>query len=74
MKRLLNLFSIVLFSSACMYLCSCSTPGGLAKENSDNFLKLKIGDSKSRVLSVMEKPHRNEKYILDGKEYDIWYY
>lgn len=67
------LFLILLLSFCSLYLFSCS-PGIEAQHNSDEMLKLNIGDSKKKVLSILGNPHRNEKYLIENNQYDIWYY
>lgn len=48
--------------------------GSIASTNNSNLLKLEIGDSKSKVLEIMGNPHRNEKYQIENRTYDVWFY
>lgn len=68
---LLLLLSIV-FST--LILQSCAQYGVIAEKNNSNLLKLEIGDVKSKVLEIMGNPHKNEKYQIENKTYDVWFY
>lgn len=68
-------FNLILIC-CCFPFCltSCLFGDFGAQDNSDAMLKLKIGDSKKIVLTILGNPHRNEKYEIENKQYDIWYY
>jgi len=57
----------MVFISGCSY-------GKIAKRNNELMLTLKIGQEKKEVLQVMGSPTKNETYMKNGKEIDIWFY
>lgn len=63
----------ILFLLLCLGLGGCSY-GEIAQRNSNSMLMLNTGASKQEVLNKMSNPHRNERYITNGKEMDIWFY
>lgn len=75
MKKLNILFLFylsLLFST--FILQGCAGYGAIAEKNNSNLLKLDIGETKSRVLEIMGNPHKNEKYQIENRNYDVWFY
>jgi hypothetical protein len=46
----------------------------VAQRNSNMMLALKLSQSKPEVLKQLGNPHRNEKYNINDKEIDVWFY
>ncbi len=57
----------------CLGIAGC-TYGEIAQRNSNKMLTLNKRQTKQEVLQVMGNPHRNEKYDMNGKDVDIWFY
>ncbi|MBU1298402.1 MAG: DUF3192 domain-containing protein [Bacteroidetes bacterium] len=57
-----------------LFVGGCAQYGVIAERNNKNLLRLEIGDTKSKVLEVIGEPHRNEKYQIEGRNYDVWFY
>lgn len=66
------LFSAMPITISIIFLVGCY--GTIASQNNSNLLKLEIGDMKSNVLKIMGKPHRNEKYQINSRIFDVWFY
>ena len=43
-------------------------------ENVQNLANLRIGMTEEDVLTVMGRPYKSESYVIDQKNYDIWFY
>lgn len=67
MKKVIYLFIVSMLVSGCTY-------GMIAQRNSNKLLTLNLGQSKQEVLNSMGNPRRNEKYNINGKEIDIFFY
>jgi hypothetical protein len=66
MKKILLFFMIFVLAG-----CSYSR---IAKRNNQLMLTLNPGQTKQEVLKIMGGPSRNERYSLDKKQIDVWYY
>jgi hypothetical protein len=50
------------------------TAGMVASSNNSHLLRLELGQSKKDVTRIMGYPERNERYLVDSKDMEVWFY
>ena len=71
MKR--NFLATVVLVSGILFLAGC-TAGMVASSNNSHLLRLELGQSKKDVKRIMGCPERNERYMVDSKDMEVWFY
>lgn len=72
MRKLVKFFTI---SIIIISVCGCGILEiNPARMNRANMLNLRIGMSKSQVLSLMGTPYKSEAYQVEDKNLEFWLY
>jgi len=76
-KRILSVFILVLILSGCFSIPSSvptSVSPEIRKQNRENLVKLKLGNSKLEVLEIMGYPQGSATFPRYAKHLDYWIY